>query len=129
MKATTKKVVLFVAVITALAFLSFYAAYTEGFTSGSDAATKIYMVYADWCPHCKTVKPMMEALKATVSSEPALKGKSVAVELIDGESKSPLLAELPEVRGFPTFFIKRGDKVTEYKGAREKEAIVEALAA
>lgn len=127
MKAATKKIVLFVAVITALAFLSFYAAYSEGFTAVDDAATKLYMVYADWCPHCKVVKPMMETLKATIGSEPALKGKSVAVELIDGESKSPLLKELPEVRGFPTFFIKRGEQVTEYKGPREKEAIVEAL--
>jgi thiol-disulfide isomerase/thioredoxin len=128
MKSATKKTLLFVAVITALAFLSFYAAYSEGFTSSSDAATKLYMVYADWCPHCKAVKPMMEALKSTIGSEPALKGKSVAVELIDGESGSPMLKELPEVKGYPSFFVKRGDQVTEYKGPREKEAIVEALA-
>lgn len=128
MKAATKKTLLFVAVITALAFLSFYAAYSEGFTAMDNAATKMYMVYADWCPHCKAVKPMMEALKATISSEPALKGKSVAIELVDAESGSPILKELPEVKGYPTFFIKRGGQVTEYKGPREKEAIVEAMA-
>ena len=129
MKAATKKTLLFVAVITALAFLSFYAAYSEGFESDQNAATKMYMVYADWCPHCKAVKPMMEALKATIGSEPALKGKSVAIEVIDGESKAPELKELPEVKGYPSFFIKRGGQVTEYKGPREKEDIIEALAA
>lgn len=127
MKPATKKIVLLMAVITALAFLSFYASYSECFVSGSDAATKLYMVYADWCPHCKTVKPMMESLKATAHSEPALKGKSVDIEIIDGESGSPMLKELPEVKGYPSFFIKRMGHVTEYKGAREKEAIIEAL--
>ena len=40
----------------------------------------------------------------------------------------PLLASLPKVQGYPTFFLKSGSAVDEYKGPRERSAIVDWLA-
>ena len=113
-----------VGAITVLAFLSIYAVYTnEGFQSGDGA--NFYMVYADWCPHCQAVKPMMTQLRSTIGQK--LKGKNVSIELLDGESKSPMLSQLPEVKGFPTFFLKKGGDVTEYKGPRDETSILDFL--
>lgn len=126
MKSHTKKTLLFVAVIAALAFLSFFAVYTnEGF---ADGPAQLCMVYADWCGHCKTAKPIMEDLKSSIGSEPKLAGKAVSVELVNGEGGGPLLASLPKVQGYPSFFLKRGSSVDEYKGPRERSAIVDWLA-
>jgi thiol-disulfide isomerase/thioredoxin len=126
MKSQTKKTLFFLVVITALAFLSFFASYTsEGF---ADGPAQLCMVYADWCGHCKTAKPIIEELKRNIGSEPKLAGKAVTVELVNGEENSPLLASLPKVGGYPTFFLKRGSSVDEYKGPRERAAIVDWLA-
>ncbi len=97
----------------------------SNFENGS-GANAFYMVYADWCPHCKSVKPAMEQFKDDVSNGkiPALKGKDISIELIDGESNSPALSSLPPVKGFPTFFLKSGSNVSEYKGPREVSEMV-----
>ena len=125
MKAQTKNTLLFVVLIAAIAFLSFYASYTsEGF---SDGPAQLCMVYADWCGHCQKAKPMMEELKSNIGSEPKLAGKAITVELVNGEEKSALLASLPKVQGYPTFFLKSGSAVDEYKGPRERSAIVDWL--
>ncbi len=71
---------------------------------------------------------MMEELKQTIGSEPKLAGKAVTVELVNGEGGGPLLASLPKVQGYPTFFLKRGSSVDEYKGPRERSAIVDWIA-
>jgi thiol-disulfide isomerase/thioredoxin len=107
-------------VILALLAIYFGTSQISGFADGSGEKT-FYMVYADWCPHCQTVKPSMQKFKEDVSSGAVaeLKGKSVNVELIDGESKNPELDKLPPVKGYPTFFLKNGSDVQEYKGPRE----------
>jgi thiol-disulfide isomerase/thioredoxin len=125
MKAQTKKTLLYVVLIAAIAFLSFYASYTS---EGFEGPAQLCMVYADWCGHCQKVKPMMEELKQTIGSEPKLTGKAVTVELVNGEGGGPLLASLPKVQGYPTFFLKRGSAVDEYKGPRERSAIVDWIA-
>lgn len=125
MKAQTKKTLLFVALVAAIAFLSFYASYTN---EGFEGPAQLCMVYADWCGHCQKAKPMVEELKQTIGSEPKLAGKAVTVELVNGEGGGPLLASLPKVQGYPTFFLKRGSSVDEYKGPRERSAIVDWIA-
>ena len=107
-------------VILVLLAIFFRSSTVSGFADGSGEKT-FYMVYADWCPHCQSVKPSMQKFKEDVASGavPELKGKSVKVELLDGESKNPQLDTLPAVKGYPTFFLKSGSDVQEYKGARE----------
>ena len=107
-------------VILALLAIYFRSSSVSGFADGSGEKT-FYMVYADWCPHCQTVKPSMQKFKTDVAagSVPELKGKSINVELLDGESKNPELEKLPPVKGYPTFFLKSGADVQEYKGPRE----------
>jgi thiol-disulfide isomerase/thioredoxin len=85
------------------------------------------MVYADWCGHCQKAKPMMEELKSSIGSESKLAGKAVTIELVNGEEKTPLLASLPKVQGYPTFFLKNGSSVKQYDGPRERSAIVDWL--
>ncbi len=112
-------------IILALLAIYFRSSTVSGFADGSGEKT-FYMVHADWCPHCQTVKPSMQKFKEDVSSGSVseLKGKSVKVELIDGESKNPELDKLPPVKGYPTFFLKSGADVQEYKGPREVSEMI-----
>lgn len=112
-------------VIIALFGIYYNTSSISGFADGSGEKT-FYMVYADWCPHCQTVKPSMQKFKEDVASGtvPELKGKSVKVELIDGESDNSELKNLPAVKGYPTFFLKNGSDVQEYKGPREVSEMI-----
>jgi thiol-disulfide isomerase/thioredoxin len=124
-----KNILFMIGTITILAALAIY--YTvpvwgpEGFASGPEKV--FYMVYADWCPHCQSVKPAMQQLRDDVAGGKVLQGKNIGIELIDGESGSPVLGELPKVKGFPTFFFKNGSSVQEYSGPRETSEIVKFL--
>jgi thiol-disulfide isomerase/thioredoxin len=114
----SKKTYMLIGVIAIIAFFSIYAVYhTEGFT---DSGKEFSLIYASWCPHCKAVKPIMEEIQA---NPPA----GIKINVIDGESGAPELASLPKVQGFPTFFLKSGGTVEEYKGGREKDDILSFL--
>lgn len=90
---------------------------TEGFQgSGSP---RFVMYYADWCPHCQSVKP---AFQEFVSSGFSDAGKKVAVEMV--EEKSIPADVKSTIQGYPTFVLYKADGSTvEYHGARDVSAM------
>jgi len=81
----------------------------EGFT---DAAASFTMYYADWCPHCKTIKPVFSDWSKSGSI--TVNGQPVALAMVE-ESKK---ADDAPVKGYPTFIMKKGGQYTEYSGDR-----------
>ena len=73
----------------------------------------IVAVLADWCGHCKAVKPVLESLMADPSLD---------VTLLDADSTSPQVQKIIEaldVKGYPSIFVAG----KPYKGPRTAEAI------
>jgi hypothetical protein len=93
----------------------------EGFTGGESAtpAGSFTLYYADWCPHCKTVKPLFE--KFASNGVFTVNGKNVELKLVEESDKAAMAGK--EVKGFPTFLFQsaQGDTV-EYSGPRTEEA-------
>ncbi len=86
--------------------------FSEGF---ADNADKFVMYYADWCPHCKTVKPIWAEWSKKGSIQ--INGKTVFLDKVE-ESEKEKAAGKP-VKGFPTFLLeKAGGKIVEYEGPR-----------
>jgi thiol-disulfide isomerase/thioredoxin len=92
---------------------------SEGFQGGSGAGPRFVMYYADWCPHCQSVKP---AFQEFVSSGFSDAGKKVAVEMVEEKS---IPAEVKStIQGYPTFVLYKADGSTvEYHGARDVSAM------
>ena len=122
--------------VIALVILALLAIYSGSSTvSGFEDASpgkKFCMVYADWCPHCQSVKPQMQQFSDDVSAGKQLKGKGVSVHLVNGDppkgtEPDPLLKTLPEVKGFPSFFLldSKSGSATPYEGPREVSAMIE----
>jgi thiol-disulfide isomerase/thioredoxin len=85
---------------------------SEGFQAGSD---KFVMYYADWCPHCKSVKPIWEQWSKKGSMK--INGKTVFLDKVE-ESEKEKAAGKP-VKGYPTFLLEKADgKIVEYEGGR-----------
>lgn len=76
--------------------------------------------YADWCPHCVRMKPVVEEIKE------ALEGK-IGVYLIDVD-KEPELEEQEHIDIIPTFVIYRdGGELWRASGSMSKDALLAQL--
>ncbi|VEL22718.1 unnamed protein product, partial [Protopolystoma xenopodis] len=80
--------------------------------------------YADWCGHCKNLKPIYEDLANKMQNEPGI--VIAAMEATKNDVPKPY-----EVLGFPTiYFSKRGSKHTpiKYEKGRELKDFISYLA-
>jgi thiol-disulfide isomerase/thioredoxin len=105
--------------ITALVILAILAVLSvttkEGFAGAATNAPTFTMYYADWCPHCKTVKPAFADFSKNGSVN--VKGKTVFVSMVEEKENTN-----KKIRGFPTFVLEKstGESV-EFDGERTPE--------
>jgi len=85
---------------------------------------KLVLFYADWCGHCKTIKPVWKK-----AAEKANK-KNKRMVMIDVGGKSPEQQELIEkyqIDGFPTIVVFQNGKPEPYSGKRDVDSFLSAL--
>jgi thiol-disulfide isomerase/thioredoxin len=122
-----KMILLILAILAVLGLAGFYVygvtfgrGNTLGFQSGpAPAMNSFTMYYADWCPHCQTIKPEFTEFsnRGTVD----VGGKACQIRMIDA-AKNPEAAKGKPVKGFPTFLLETTDgKVVEYQGERNTD--------
>ena len=84
-----------------------------GFTGGSDSFT---LYYADWCGHCKKVKPVFQQWSKNGTVD--IGGKTVFVTMVEADG-NPSKVSAAGVKGFPTFMLQTADgKTKEFDGER-----------
>jgi thiol-disulfide isomerase/thioredoxin len=92
-------------------------AHNEGFVSDGNTFT---LYYAEWCPHCKAVKPVFKDWSS--SGTVTVNGKTVSANMVEADT-NPELVSAAGVKGFPTMLLKKADGTTiEYKGDRTPSA-------
>ena len=105
-------------IVALLVLLRVIHASTEGFTGGTSTGSgdSFTLYYAEWCPHCKAVKPAFAewAKNGFVS----VGGKNVAVSMVEPE-KEPEKAKGKSIKGYPTFILETADgQAFDYEGER-----------
>jgi thiol-disulfide isomerase/thioredoxin len=97
----------------------------EGFESGSNAADTFTLYYAEWCPHCKTIKPAFEEWSKNGFVTAA--GKNVKVRMVE-QSEKPEEVASKGIKGFPTFMLETADgKTVEFQGERTPDGYLKFL--
>jgi thiol-disulfide isomerase/thioredoxin len=92
--------------------------YPDG-SQGFESAPSFTMYYADWCPHCKTIKPVFKDWSSTGSM--TVGGKTVFLEMVEADSNPEKLKGVP-VKGYPTFLLKTSNgQYKEFDGERTPE--------
>jgi thiol-disulfide isomerase/thioredoxin len=82
------------------------------------------MYYANWCPHCKDIKPIYTAFMG--DGKIVVNGKTFNVRMV--EEKDIKKGEDPEVKGYPSFIYSDSARRTvEYDGPRSPEGWMEFL--
>ncbi len=133
----TKSTYFLVGALVVLAILAvMYKPTYGGFEDGS-GANKFYMVHAKWCPHCTGFIDTFNEMADNIAAGKFLKGKNVVAEAVNGDPKDEtdekvkakymaILATLPKVDGFPTFFLKKTNgQVMKYEGNRDPAKMIE----
>lgn len=111
-------------IIGLLVLLRFIQRSKEGFQNSPGADTFTFY-YAEWCPHCKTVKPAFEewAKNGFVTAA----GKNVKVRMVEqGEHPDEVAAK--GIKGYPTFLLETAEgKSVEFQGDRTPDGYLKFL--
>lgn len=90
---------------------------------GSSDQAIVYLFKVDWCPHCKTAKPIFEQVKNDYDGK-SMNGRTVHFVIVDCE-KEPDTADKYKVEGYPTIKMVSGGKVYEYDAKPDYDHIVQ----
>lgn len=83
-------------------------------------SVELLFFYTDWCPHCKTAKPIWKDLKDTT---PAINNVKINYVDVNCETEKEL-AEKYNVEGYPTIKLIKDNQVIEYDAKPDKETLL-----
>jgi thiol-disulfide isomerase/thioredoxin len=114
MKTSTRNSFI-IALLVAVVILMFIRyVYPDG-PDGFQSAPTFTLYYADWCPHCKTIKPVFEEWSKKGSV--VVGGKTIFVEMVEADKNADKLKGKP-VKGYPTFLLETNGAFKEFDGDR-----------
>jgi protein disulfide-isomerase-like protein len=122
---------LFSVVILLILYYVYTTYLKEGFESVDlDEETKkgkqLVLFYADWCGHCKKIKPVWDETADEINDKDKNK-KMLKVNCGGGSEKEKEIMEKYNIDGYPTIILFTNGKPSPYEGARNKHAFIEAL--
>lgn len=129
LKNKNVKMVLTGLVIVAIIYVIYKSTKKEGFElSPSDVSKeldhgkKLVLIYADWCGHCKKIKPTWDSVSEKVNKDDEL--KMVKINCGEGTPEQKKIMSKYEVDGYPTILIVDNGKASPYEGDRTEEALL-----
>ena len=101
--------------------------YTEGNTNNTTENKKaeLMLFYVDWCPHCKTAKPIWQELK-TEYKDKQINGYTVIFTEINCTNESPEIEDMMnkyKIEGYPTIKLLKDGQVIEYDAKPNKSTL------
>lgn len=82
---------------------------------------ELYFFYTEWCPHCKTAKPIWNKFKQEIGDN-KIKGKTINFIEVDAEKESGLANQF-KVEGYPTIKLVDNNKIIEYDAKPELDTL------
>jgi thiol-disulfide isomerase/thioredoxin len=98
-------------------------------SSNSDKQAELMLFYVDWCPHCKTAKPVWEELKTEYKNK-SINGYNVLFTEINCTTETPEIEKLIakfSIEGYPTIKLLKDGQVIEYDAKPTKDTLTQFL--
>jgi thiol-disulfide isomerase/thioredoxin len=92
---------------------------------GASGDVELYFFYTNWCPHCKTAKPIWQELKSDMQDK-KINGRQITFIDVDCDADTAT-AETFEVKGYPTIKLVKDGQVIEYDAKPDKDTLMEFL--
>ena len=86
---------------------------------------ELLFFHAEWCPHCKTAKPVWESLKAQYENQ-TINGYKVIFTEINCTTENAEVEKMMDkynVEGFPTIKLLKDGQIIEYDAKPTKETL------
>ena len=102
---------------------------TDDNSSTSNKQAELLFFYADWCPHCKTAKPIWNDLKSEYQNK-TINGYHIIFTEINCANESAETEKMMDkysVEGFPTIKLIKDGQVIEYDAKPSKDTLVQFL--
>ena len=99
----------------------------EGTGNGNTA--ELLFFYADWCPHCKTAKPIWNDLKSEYENKTINGYKVVFTDVNCSEETAEVdkMMNQYNVEGYPTIKLLKDGQIIEYDAKPSKETLTQFL--
>lgn len=97
----------------------------DGIGVNDDKVAQLFLFKVDWCPHCKTAKPVFDEVEKELNGR-QVNGYTVTFKTVDCEAE-PDLADKFKIEGYPTIKLVKDGQVIEYDAKPEKDKIIEFL--
>ena len=97
--------------------------------NSSNKQAELLFFYADWCPHCKTAKPIWNDLKSEYQNK-TINGYHVIFTEINCANETTETEQMMDkynVEGFPTIKLIKDGQVIEYDAKPSKDTLVQFL--
>jgi len=83
----------------------------------------MYFFYTEWCPHCKTAKPIWFDFKKEMEGK---KVKGIKINFFEVDcDKDSATSDKFNVKGFPTIKMMKGNQLIEYDAKPSKDTLHE----
>lgn len=95
----------------------------SGQGQGQGQSAELMFFFADWCPHCKTAKPIWNEMKNEYENKP-INGYNVIFTELDCSEESPEVEKLMNkynIEGYPTIKLIKDGQIIEYDAKPTKE--------
>jgi thiol-disulfide isomerase/thioredoxin len=95
----------------------------EGQTTSHDA--ELLFFYTDWCPHCKTAKPIWNDVKSEYENK-TINGYNIIFTEIDCSNETSEVEQMMNkynVEGYPTIKLLKDGQIIEYDAKPSKETL------
>jgi thiol-disulfide isomerase/thioredoxin len=126
--------------IVALFYYRYYVAPTMSTTykanredlsndSSSGKTVELLFFYTDWCPHCKTAKPVWNDIKAEYQNK-RINGYKVIFTDVNCTNDSADIEEMMDkykVEGYPTIKLLKDGQIIEYDAKPSRDTLVQFL--
>ena len=116
-------------IILAVLYFVYTKFLKEGFETESSnldnqvkSGTKLVLFYADWCGHCKKIKPVWDETAKEVNVEEV---KMIKVNCGEGTDEDQRVMKKYSIDGYPTIIKFVNGKATLYQGDRDADSFKE----
>lgn len=141
---TRTNILIALAVITLISFLVYYfyavphakkpqqyQPNSENMELGAtdDKNAELLFFYAEWCPHCKTAKPIWEELKSEYKNK-TINGYHVVFTEVNCSEETAEVERMMNqysVEGYPTIKLLKDGQIIEYDAKPSRDTLVQFL--
>ena len=93
--------------------------------NGESSKAELMLFSVDWCPHCKTAKPIWEELKAEYKNK-TINGYTVLFTDVNCTTETPEIEKMIstyKIEGYPTIKLLKDGQVIDYDAKTSKETL------